>query len=100
MCEVGPVTVLDDRDDHVKADGEDSDHSLASLFEDSAALAQDSTDTNSNLDPVCRERVPGTEVKHMDRSRAGQSHGEFIASTRDRVGSILTPYRYANRTGR
>jgi hypothetical protein len=35
MYQVGPVTVLDDRDDHVKADGDDSDESLASLFKDS-----------------------------------------------------------------
>jgi hypothetical protein len=92
------VTVLDGRNDHVKADGDDSDDSLASLFEDSADPVEDSIDTNSSFDSVCRERVPGTEVKHIHRSRAGQSHGGSIASPRDRVSSILTLYRHATRT--
>jgi hypothetical protein len=79
MYEVGPVTGLDDRDDHVKADSDDSDNSLASLFKDSADPVEDLIDTNSSLDSICHERVPGTKVKHIYRSRAEQSHGGSIA---------------------
>jgi hypothetical protein len=76
MCEGIPMTIADGCGDHVKADGDDSDDSLASLF-------QDSTYTKSSLDPECHERASGPNVKHMDRSTAGQSQGGSMASPCD-----------------
>jgi hypothetical protein len=73
------VTGLDDRDDHVKADGDDSNDFLVSFFEDSADLIKDSIETNFSLDSVYRERVSGTEIKYIYRLRAEQSYNEFIA---------------------
>lgn len=67
--------------DHFGDAGNDSDGhgSLDSLF---FPINQEGykADTNSSLDPECRERVAETEFKDMDSPRAGQSQGGSIVS--------------------
>ena len=81
MCEVILMTIADSRGDYLKADGDNSDDSLASLF-------QDSTYTKSSLDPECHERASGPNITHIDRSTAGQSQG----------GSMTSPCDYKQRS--
>lgn len=101
MYEVDPIINLDDRDDYIKIDDDDSDDSddfLASLFNDSADPVENLIETNSSLEPVYRERVPEINAKHMNKSEAGERQRGSIASRRHIIRSILTSYRYANRT--